>query len=62
MIDRVRAGEHCTDLDVALDVRTTLLFVTYYRPWNEILPAQAAAHAPPGERSERARDPLAVGA
>jgi pimeloyl-ACP methyl ester carboxylesterase len=39
VIDRVRAGEHCAGLDVVLDIRTTLLFSTYYRPWNEILPA-----------------------
>jgi pimeloyl-ACP methyl ester carboxylesterase len=39
LIDRVRAGEHCSALEVELDIRTTLLFVTYYRPWNEILPA-----------------------
>ena len=39
VIDRVRAGEHCTELEAELDIRTTLLFSTYYRPWNEILPA-----------------------
>jgi pimeloyl-ACP methyl ester carboxylesterase len=39
VIDRVRAGEHCTELDVELDVRTTLLFLTYYRGWNQLLPA-----------------------
>ncbi len=39
VIDRVRAGEHCTELDLVLDVRTTLLFVTYYRGWNQLLPA-----------------------
>jgi pimeloyl-ACP methyl ester carboxylesterase len=39
VIDRVRSGDHCSELDVALDIRTTLLFVTYYRGWNQVLPA-----------------------